>query len=290
MWDLFISHASEDKDCLVRPLAEELRKYGVDVWYDEFSLNLGDSLTESINKGLSNSKFGLLIISKAFFEKRWTDYELKSLLTKEINGQKVILPVWHDVNPQYVASKNLYLADKKAISSNEGIEKLAYAIVRVVRPDIINSHLTKLAARAAKTSDKTERVRLKDMYVIEGVRHETLPPHLVIASRMFSTLFPLTSHKEVLINFAKDADYDGEFVLWTVISCAFIDAMKTLGAVYSDKEFTDKLFFYLLWLSLNDDERCNEIDLDESTKRVLAQAYLYHAEALFPLIKNNQKG
>ena len=89
MWDLFISHASEDKEDLVRPLAEELVKYGVNVWYDEFSLELGDSLTASIDKGLIDSKFGLLIISPAFFQKRWTEYELKSLLTKEINGGKV---------------------------------------------------------------------------------------------------------------------------------------------------------------------------------------------------------
>lgn len=285
MWDLFISHASEDKEILVRPLAEELRMYGVDVWYDEFSLNLGDSLTESINKGLLDSKYGLIVISKAFFEKRWTDFELKCLLTKEINGGKIILPIWHGVNPQYVASKSLYLADKKAISSDEGIKKLAYEIVKAVRPDIINSHLIKAATRAAKRSDKIEQVKLKDMHVIEGMRHKTLPQHLVIASRIFSTLFPLTSHKEVLTNFAKDADYDGEFVLWTVISCAYIDSMKILGAAYSDKELTDKLFYYLLWLSMNDDERCNEIDLDDETKLILTKAYYYHAEALFPLIK-----
>lgn len=40
MKDLFISHASEDKEELVRPLAAELMKYGVDIWYDEFELLL----------------------------------------------------------------------------------------------------------------------------------------------------------------------------------------------------------------------------------------------------------
>jgi hypothetical protein len=37
-YDLFISHASEDKDALVRPLAESLRDLGLSVWYDEFEL------------------------------------------------------------------------------------------------------------------------------------------------------------------------------------------------------------------------------------------------------------
>ena len=69
MWDVFISHASEDKEQLVRPLAEELIKCGVKVWYDEFTINLGESLTASIDQGILNSKFGLLNISPAFSEK-----------------------------------------------------------------------------------------------------------------------------------------------------------------------------------------------------------------------------
>lgn len=172
MWDIFISHASEDKESLVRPLAEKLVQYGVDVWYDEFSLELGDSLTASIDKGLLGSEFGLIVISPWFFQKSWTDYELRSLLTKELNGGKTILPIWHNVDKQLVASKSLFLADKKALSSHIGIQRLAFEIVRVVRPDILNSHLIKKACREM-AGGELRRTSLKELKVIDGVRHET---------------------------------------------------------------------------------------------------------------------
>ena len=78
-WDLFISHATEDKDGFVRPLAQALSEAGVKVWYDEFSLRLGDSLTRSIDQGLAGSAFGLLVISPHFLKKQWTEYEYRGL-------------------------------------------------------------------------------------------------------------------------------------------------------------------------------------------------------------------
>ena len=53
--DIFISHASEDKGVIVRPLAIILERLSIRVWYDEFSLQLGDSLIASIDKGLHES-------------------------------------------------------------------------------------------------------------------------------------------------------------------------------------------------------------------------------------------
>ena len=48
LYDAFVCHASEDKDDVVRPLAERLREQHIEVWYDEFSLKMGDSLRRSI--------------------------------------------------------------------------------------------------------------------------------------------------------------------------------------------------------------------------------------------------
>ena len=60
--DLLISHASEDKDEIVRPLANALVEKGVKVWYDEFEMKIGDSLRRKIDKGLANSRFGIVVI------------------------------------------------------------------------------------------------------------------------------------------------------------------------------------------------------------------------------------
>jgi hypothetical protein len=50
-WDAFISHASEDKDQIARPLYLQLQELGLRIWFDEFTLTVGDSLRRSIDKG-----------------------------------------------------------------------------------------------------------------------------------------------------------------------------------------------------------------------------------------------
>src|SRR5882672_1348951 len=98
LYDLFICHASEDKETFVRPLAEALRAQHVEVWYDEFSLKLGDSIRQAIDKGLRQSRFGVVVLSQAFFAKQWPQYELDGLTERQMQGRDiVILPVWHNV-------------------------------------------------------------------------------------------------------------------------------------------------------------------------------------------------
>ncbi|MFM5813164.1 toll/interleukin-1 receptor domain-containing protein [Aeromonas dhakensis] len=131
--ELFISHASEDKAGFVKPLADELIELGVSVWYDEYTLRIGDSLRRSIDKGLAESKYGLIILSKAFFEKNWTQYELNGLVVKEMEGNKVILPIWHNITKDEIMRLSPSLVDKVALNSatltvREIAEKIADAV------------------------------------------------------------------------------------------------------------------------------------------------------------------
>lgn len=136
-YDIFISHASEDKDSLVRPLATVLERLSVRVWYDEFSLQLGDSLIASIDKGLQESRFGLVVLSKSFLGKNWTEYELRSLMTRQIDGERVILPLWYGVTKEDVKNHSLYLADIKAVTiTRDNYNAVIALILKVVRPDI----------------------------------------------------------------------------------------------------------------------------------------------------------
>jgi len=116
-YDFFISHATEDKESLVRPLAELLIKNGYNVWYDEFQLQIGDSLRKKIDEGLKFSKYGIAILSRDFFRKNWTEYELNGLVAREMNGVKVILPIWHNVTRDEVLSFSPTLADKVALNT-----------------------------------------------------------------------------------------------------------------------------------------------------------------------------
>ena len=117
-YDVFISHASEDKDEFVKPLVEALQTAGYKVWYDEFTLKIGDSLRRSIDNGLRNSRYGIVVFSSAFFAKNWTQYEVDGLVTREMEGHKVILPIWHMVSKNQVQNFSPSLADKKAINSS----------------------------------------------------------------------------------------------------------------------------------------------------------------------------
>jgi TIR domain len=135
-WDVFISHACEDKEEIAQPLAEALKGRGYQVWYDDFSLKLGDSLRESINQGLANSRFGVVILSKHFFAKHWPNQELNGLTAFEVGGEKVILPVWHGVTHSDVVKYSPPLADRKAVSTIDGLEKVIAEIAAVLSPPL----------------------------------------------------------------------------------------------------------------------------------------------------------
>jgi hypothetical protein len=132
-YDVFISHASENKSEVVRPLAIALQERNLRVWYDEFELKIGDSLRQKIDKGLANSRFGIVVLSKHFIKKGWTNYELDGIITKSISGQQVVLPIWHDITKQEVIDYSPSLADKVARNTaTYTIEEIAEEIAEVI--------------------------------------------------------------------------------------------------------------------------------------------------------------
>ena len=136
MHDIFISHAGEDKERIARPLADQLRSAGLNVWYDEFSLRLGDSLRESIDRGLAESRYGLVILSHNFFAKRWPQAELNGLFAMETAGtEKRILPVWHDITQAEVARHSPILADRVAVSTTTGLDVVLERVLDTIEPD-----------------------------------------------------------------------------------------------------------------------------------------------------------
>lgn len=110
---VFLSHASEDKDDFVRPLAEAL-SIEFDLWYDEDSLLVGPSLLNQISRGLRRCQYGLVVLSKHFFEKKWPRAELDGLFDLEPADQSLILPIWHDVTHEEVSQFSPILASRRA--------------------------------------------------------------------------------------------------------------------------------------------------------------------------------
>jgi hypothetical protein len=127
--DVFICHASEDKDVFVRPLAEALTKKGLNVWYDEYKLRIGMSLRRSIDKGLDQSRFGLVVLSHSFFSKDWPQRELDALFATMNVDNARILPVWHNVTAEEVQKYSPLLADILAARSSDGIDDVVHKVV-----------------------------------------------------------------------------------------------------------------------------------------------------------------
>ena len=138
-WDVFISHASEDKETAARPLANELTARGLRVWFDETTLELGDSLQVKIDEGLSASRFGIVILSKAFFSKNWAKRELDGLVSREVSGRKVILPIWHNIALTDVLKRSPTLAGKLSANSDIGWEMVATQVLQAIGPSAVIS-------------------------------------------------------------------------------------------------------------------------------------------------------
>lgn len=133
-WDVFISHAHEDKNAVVRPLASALQDHGLKVWYDEYELRIGDSLRRKIDQGIARSAFGIVVLSESFFAKGWAQYELDGLVTRSVGGEQVLLPLWHKITKAEVMAQSPSLADKVARSTSEStLEEIASEIVDIVR-------------------------------------------------------------------------------------------------------------------------------------------------------------
>ena len=113
----FISHDSKNKDLIARPLAQGLNSRLCYVWYDEFSLKVGDSLRSEIEKGLKEAKKCILIITPEFINNPgWVKTEFDSIFTREIIlKENIILPIWYNVNQVDVYNFCPSLADKFAL-------------------------------------------------------------------------------------------------------------------------------------------------------------------------------
>jgi hypothetical protein len=128
-YDAFISYADEDKEEIAKPLADALIDLGYTIWYDEYSLKVGDSLRRSIDQGLSNSRYAVVIFSLNFFKKKWTNNELDGLVVREHNDEKFILPVWHRISLDDIVQYSPMLAGRIAATTDAGLNQVVARLV-----------------------------------------------------------------------------------------------------------------------------------------------------------------
>ncbi|MEA3207549.1 MAG: hypothetical protein QOE70_606 [Chthoniobacter sp.] len=160
-YDFFISHASEDKEAVVLPLVNRLKERGYSVWYDDDILRVGDSLLSGIDSGLSASRFGIAVLSPAFFAKHWTRQELQGLISLDEQGRSKILPVWHKLTKAEVTKHSPMLAGLVAATTSSGIDSVVEKLIaaaKLVTPNVSGEQESEAArAEVVPTTDGPPR-------------------------------------------------------------------------------------------------------------------------------------
>lgn len=133
--DIFLSHASEDKDDIARPLKDALEGRGVTVWFDELKIKVGQSIRQEIEAGIAACRFGVVIISPHFLAKQWTQAELDALFGKKMeSGRNMVLPIWHHVSKDDVQRHSPLLAGVLALNTAVAtVDEIADSLMEVVR-------------------------------------------------------------------------------------------------------------------------------------------------------------
>ena len=252
--DVFISHASEDKEAIARPLAELLKVFGVRVWYDEYKLEIGDSLSESIDTGLASSRFGVVVLSRSFFSRPWARRELAGLVTKEVASGKVILPIWHGVGVDDVRQVSPPLADRYALSTErEEVEVIGMKILKVVRSDIFENIQRWVLWKEKLRQTKPVLIKLRDLKLASRGREELSNTLLVRARLVHQMLGDVTdvTLDEMIDTFSRDLLPQREIEIWERIASAYHEVHRKFS-LSSDEKRT--AFGTLLGFSVGQEE------------------------------------
>lgn len=290
MWDVFISHASEDKENLVRALAKQLNDvYRVNVWYDEFTLEYGDSLINSIEKGLRESKYGVVILSKNFFKKVWTERERVSLETKELLlNRKVIIPIWYKITREEVAEYSFTLADKFAIYIGDSfdVDELAIKIIKVIRPDIYEN-INRMIVFERLVKDSIYGATSYEDFAklpVPPIRHKELSTQMKARLKLIHSVIKDVdprSYDEYEEDFRRSTNIDREMIITELITSAYVDCTNTKQ--YMTRK--EKAKAYVFTMSLGRPRkslRINPKELKEYTE--ILDSYIKDINA-FPIIE-----
>lgn len=134
-YDVFVSHAWEDKESFVDDFVEALKSLGIKVWYDTSQIKWGDSMRERIDGGLKKSRFGVAVLSPDYIaeNKYWTKAELDGLFQLESVNGKTLLPIWHNLTKQQVMNYSPIIANKKAMTTATMTAKeIAYELLKLI--------------------------------------------------------------------------------------------------------------------------------------------------------------
>lgn len=278
-WDVFISHAHEDKDAIVSDLAKLLSESGLKVWYDEFSLQIGDSLIDSINYGLENSRYGIVVLSKDFLKKNWSNYELKILVTKQIEGKKMILPIWHNITKNEIQNESVFLSDLVALDTYlYSLDKIVLKLIKKIKPELYQKVLRHKLFYDALSNGKTVSVKLDQLKPQVTPQSKLSKQQILRVNNLHLVLgdYIGSSVEESISLFELDWVPENEIIIFEFIMYCFLQFVNSNP--FLNENFKKEVYLVLLGLSLMDiikteflnKYQCKEIiDIWNNSKKIL---------------------
>jgi hypothetical protein len=247
-WDYFISHASEDKLVIAAPLAHVLRDGTFKVWYDDFSLHVGDSLSRTISKGLRRAEYGIVILSPHFFAKAWPRRELAVLTSREAGllssllpskrRKRIILPVWFDVTANDVQRYAPNLSDRQGVSTSSGLQAVAEQIVRATYPERLG------ALPLSNVMDETDHERIKEDFRSLLDRNPPLRDVRLFLSAYHALLHGIVGYRPQLVPAYKlncPVPFDFALLVREGITGPILVELITLGPIESTNDLPQLL-------------------------------------------------
>jgi hypothetical protein len=248
-WDVFISHASEDKESFVKELATNLGSFGLKVWYDDFSLKVGDSINQSINNGIANSNYGIIVLSNVFFEKYWPQNEANGLFIMESINRNTILPIWHNIDKQGITKYSPILADKKALLSSENMMKISLEIIKIVNPVLAKSIHARLVYNQIAKNGQPRTVDINTLKK-SPIIHDKLKDSQIRRLRLIKAIFDEEDHismEAFVSDFKRDLYPDDEINKWENMAIAYLETINRFRLQKNDEKkelFKAILLFY----------------------------------------------
>jgi hypothetical protein len=131
-YDLFISHAVEDKILLVNELAARLEAQGIKVWYTGQELSIGDVVCDTLVEGMRHCRYGIVVFSPSYISKMKPSAEFSTLINYKRQGEKVIIPVLFEVTPGELAIRSILPHNVMAIYSSNGLDDIVTRLLQQI--------------------------------------------------------------------------------------------------------------------------------------------------------------
>ena len=116
--DTFLCHAWDDRQGAAKELHDHLESRSVSVWFSEKDIVLGASLLREIDKGLANSRVGIVLVTPAFLRRveaeGIADKELSALLARDL-----LVPIVHDTTYEALREVSPLLGSRSGLSTAE---------------------------------------------------------------------------------------------------------------------------------------------------------------------------